>query len=241
MTRRIAVFVAIAVALAALFIRLGFWQLDRLAERRGRNAAMAHRLATPVTSFETLGEDAAYRRATVRGQPDSAHEIVWTGRSRSGSPGVYVLTPLRRAGSDTAVLVLRGWVYAPDAATIDLARWREARSEFTGYVLALPENGAQPAAAGGTNRRIRALTRPNVRALLPYPVAPFYLVARDSTAGTAPARLPMLTLDEGPHLGYAVQWFAFATIALVGAAAVALRARASERVARRMQNRAENA
>jgi cytochrome oxidase assembly protein ShyY1 len=66
---------------------------------------------------------------------------------------------------------------------------------------------------------------------LPYPVAPFILVQTEAAPATAsvtpassnapaatPARLRLPVLDEGPHLGYAFQWFAFAFIALVGAA-----------------------
>jgi cytochrome oxidase assembly protein ShyY1 len=32
-------------------------------------------------------------------------------------------------------------------------------------------------------------------------------------------------LDDGPHLSYAIQWFAFATIAVVGAGIVVARTR----------------
>jgi surfeit locus 1 family protein len=57
---------------------------------------------------------------------------------------------------------------------------------------------------------------------LPYPVAPFYIVALGDSV-IAPDRLARLTippLDEGPHLNYAIQWFSFAVIALVGAVVV---------------------
>ena len=60
-----------------------------------------------------------------------------TGRTRSGSPGVHILTPLRIPESDTALLVNRGWVYSPDARTVDLTRWREvlAFGVFKGAAL----------------------------------------------------------------------------------------------------------
>ena len=35
-------------------------------------------------------------------------------------------------------------------------------------------------------------------------------------AGGEPEVLPLPTLDEGPHLSYAIQWFIFSTIAVVG-------------------------
>jgi surfeit locus 1 family protein len=37
-----------------------------------------------------------------------------------------------------------------------------------------------------------------------------------STDDALPIEVPPAELDEGPHLGYAVQWFAFAGIALFG-------------------------
>lgn len=233
MSRRIGAFVALAAVLAALFVRLGFWQLGRLGERRARNASLAARLAEPVAPFERLPPGAAYRRVVVRGTPDPANEIVLTGRSRNGSPGVYIITPLRRTTSDTAVLVVRGWVYSPDAATIDLSQWREDRGEYTGYVNPLATSASpQVSTASGTQRanqrRVRALSLPSVASLLPYPVAPVYVVARDSATGNVPVRLPMLALDDGPHLSYAIQWFAFAAIALIGAGAVILKRRAPQ-------------
>lgn len=225
MNRRIAAFVVLAIVLAALFIRLGFWQLDRRAQRRAYNAGLASRLAEPETPFAQLRGDRAFRRTVVSGVADYANEIVFTGRSRNGSPGVYLLTPIRPGERDTAVLVIRGWVYSPDAATVDLARWREERTTYTGYVNALPAI-QPPAESRASERKLRTLSANGVRALVPYPIAAHYVVSQDSATGTSPARLPLLTLDDGPHLSYAIQWFAFAVIALGGAGAVVSRARA---------------
>jgi surfeit locus 1 family protein len=61
-----------------------------------------------------------------------------------------------------------------------------------------------------------------VRGALPFPVSPVYIVMLGDSV-IAPDRLARLTpppLDEGPHLNYAIQWFAFAAIALVGAGVV---------------------
>jgi surfeit locus 1 family protein len=220
--RRTAVFVAVAVLLAIVFVRLGIWQLSRLEQRRARNRVLAARLAEPPIPFEQLRDTMSYRRATLAGAPDYANELVYTGRSRNGSPGVYILTPVRRPNNDTAVLVIRGWVYAPDAATADLSRWREPRKTFAGYVSALPARSSPNAARG---RKIRVLSAQSVRGSLPYAVAALYVVSQDSVSDSTPARLPAPALDDGPHLSYAIQWFSFATIAVVGAAMVVVRDR----------------
>lgn len=221
MTGKTGTFVALAVALALLFVRLGKWQIDRLAERRSINSAIGAKLAASPVPFERIQGGRAYRRVSISGIPDYENEIVLAGRSRNGSPGVHVLTPVRSAGGDTAVLVNRGWVYAADAATVDLGRFREARDSFHGFVVAMAE-GVSPGPAGG-ERKLRALTRAGTQRMLPYPVAGEYIVARDSAGAEAPVRLPPLALDDGPHLSYAIQWFCFALIALGGAGAVAYR------------------
>lgn len=223
MRPRIVVFVALAILFAALFVRLGFWQLDRLAERRARNATLTARLAQAPVDFPALRDTSGYRRVMLSGVPDYENEIVYTGRSRNGSPGVYLVTPVRRDGNDTAVAVVRGWVYAPDAATIDASKWQERRSRFTGYVLSLPAGAA--IGRTSTERKVRTLTHAGLRQLLPYPLAAVYLVVQDSAvAPDTPARLDAPALDNGPHLSYAIQWFCFAAIAVIGAAIVAVRA-----------------
>lgn len=223
MNRRLLAFVVLAVVLGALFVRLGIWQLARRSERRAANAVIAAQLALPPSGFDSVrrATNPVNRRGRVEGTPDYANEFVVTGRSRNGSPGVHVFTPIRIAGRDTAVLVNRGWVYSPDAASIELARWRsEPGQSFTGFTQEIPEGNAPVRGRG-----LRPLTRGGVRQLVPYPVAPIYLVVQDSGGAGTPVRLPTPVLDDGPHLSYAIQWFAFAAIALIGAVVVVRRAR----------------
>jgi cytochrome oxidase assembly protein ShyY1 len=55
-------------------------------------------------------------------------------------------------------------------------------------------------------------------------------VSQDSVVAAAmdstPARVAPPALDDGPHLSYAIQWFSFAAIALVGSYVVVRRGRA---------------
>jgi surfeit locus 1 family protein len=227
---RVPAFIAFAVVSAAIFVRLGFWQLHRLAERRARNELVTSRLRSPEADVATLGGDSAsvrFRRVRVAGVPDYDHELVFASRSFKGSPGVNLLTPIHVPGRDTAVIVDRGWVYAPDGETVDLAKWHDRDSVFSGYVEEFPSVGGSMSAM-----RPRVITRLGYAAVekaLPFPVAPIYVVMLgDSTA--APDRLARLTpppLDEGPHLNYAIQWFAFALIALGGVVVVIKQARST--------------
>jgi surfeit locus 1 family protein len=233
MPRRILTFLMLAAVLAAACIRLGFWQLSRLTQRRARNSVVSARLAKPLVPLVGLPQDSAsvLRRAMISGTPDFDHEVVLAARSYQGSPGVYLLTPMRIAGSDTAVLVNRGWIYAPDGVSVDLRGWRETGTSFVGYAELLPpgRSSTPDGVLRHDSRIARELDLVTVNSLLPYPVSPLYLVAtaQDTTKPVSErvARLPSPTLDEGPHLSYAIQWFAFAAIALIGGAAVAIRGR----------------
>ena len=252
MTRtRIILLGTFAVIIAAICIRLGFWQLGRLAERRAENARVAAGLAgepIPVTEVGADSSQSRARRVDVRGTYDFPNEVVLINRSRDGAPGVNILTPLRIPGRDTAVMVNRGWVYSPDGASVNLSLWREeAEARGTAYVSWLGTAEDAGRAAQGQQdsapRRVLRLQRAAIAALIPYPIAPYQLILIEESAegdaagsgygsgnaapfGTAvidstrPVRIPLPALDEGPHKSYALQWFAFAAIALVGTAAV---------------------
>lgn len=223
MSRRSIVFCALAVLATILFVRLGFWQLARLHEKLQRNAAIAVQQRQPPVQFASMPRDTAaahYRRATVTGVFDYANELVLSSRTHQGSPGVELITPIRLAGSDTAVLVDRGWVYSPDGVSVDRSRWRERDSAtVTAYVQQYAPDAGTTGAARDP-RVVRRISRREVSSRIPYPLAPYYLVQTGDTASAHPVRREMPTLDDGPHRSYAIQWFFFAAIALGGALAV---------------------
>jgi surfeit locus 1 family protein len=123
------------------------------------------------------------------------------------------------AGSDSAILVNRGWVYAPDGMTADLARTRESDTTFHGYVVEFESGTADSVRLNG----IRRMNYAAIARVLPYPIRRFYVVATSDSApanGAPVLRLNPPVLDDGPHLSYAFQWFSFAVIALAGAGTV---------------------
>lgn len=233
MNKRLAFFVLLAAVLAAICVRLGFWQLGRLAERKARNALVTAKLTSAPVDVDALPRDTAeanFRRVRVAGTPDYTHELIHAARTRRGSPGVNVFTPFRVPGNDTAILVNRGWVYSPDGSTLDLSKWHDRDSVLIGYAVGLPATGG--VAYQDRPNTMARLSYDVVSRALPYPVRPVYVVAvhneagDTSTAADRIARLPIPALDNGNHFSYAVQWFSFATVALVGAAIVIRQSRA---------------
>jgi surfeit locus 1 family protein len=233
MRRSMLLFSAICLSLAILFVQLGRWQLDRRAERRAINSVVAQRaagVAVPIT--QVADSTSRFRQAFVSGVAEYDREMVLVGRSRGGSPGVHLLTPVR-VGADERVLVNRGWVYSPDAASVDRDRWREGDTvTFAGWVENFSDPALQSPATLERPRALRRVDHAAASAIAGAPLAPVILVVTvpaDSAREGVPARIPLPDLtDEGPHLSYAGQWFAFATIAVVGAVIGLTRARRRE-------------
>jgi surfeit locus 1 family protein len=212
----------VAILVAAACVRLGVWQLDRLHERRERNATLlAARTRPPLEVDKSLRADSARdRRLHARGMYDYGHERFWRARSYEGVPGVDLVTPLRLADG-AAVFVDRGWAPSPDAYHVDQPAYREGDSaDVLGLGMVAPRGRGDVDPA-------------RLRDSLPYPVLPFLLQQLPSDSPTAPRsaavliRWPIPALSDGPHLSYAIQWFSFAVIITVGSLALA-RKRAAE-------------
>jgi surfeit locus 1 family protein len=231
----------VAAIVAVVCMRLGVWQLHRLEQRRAHNAAVLARYTAPPIELDSLRAPAAsaFRRVRVRGSYDHSRELLLANRPRHGSPGVHVLTPLRRDENDTAVLIVRGWLYAPDAAHTATERWREGSATGdVGYVRHYAAESSRPSQAPG-DKTVRELDFTTISSRMPYPLAPYLVVLiseRDQTGVTPvtsaetsrsehPVRVVSPTLGEGNHLSYAVQWFSFAVIAIIGGAVLFLRGR----------------
>jgi len=218
-SRRVAV-VVIAVLVAATCVNLGLWQLRRLDERRALNARILDRQsATPISIEGVLGNGAAepYRPATAQGTYDVEHEVLVYGRSLDGEAGHHVVTPLLLPGGG-AILVVRGWVpFAMQAAPVRGAPPPANEVRVKGFLAPDEGDGSVGPDADGI---IRVLDVRGIASSLPYDVFPLPLQLVDQTPpqpGSLPIPVPPPELSEGPHLSYAIQWFSFAVIALVGA------------------------
>lgn len=221
----------LSLAAAALCVRLGVWQLARLEQRRARNALATERLGQPPEDIARVAGDTGavrFRRIHASGVFDYDHELARAFQSLNGSPGVHLLTPLKRAGSDTVVIVVRGWVYAPDARTADFAQWREGDSvSLDGYALPFVASDGATDSIAGAARAVSRLDQARLAARVGAPIAGYYVVMTSAAVkgDSIPNRLGEPVLNDGPHLSYAVQWFLFATIFGAGGTVVVLRGR----------------
>ncbi len=233
MSSRTRFLILLAVGLVATAcVGLGLWQLDRLRDRRRENALAAAALAQPEVDLGETGGAAPWRRVRVTGEYEQP-DIVLRGQAHRGQPGVTVVTPLRIEGGDARVLVLRGFVPAPDAISVRLDSLREPgvlTVHGVALQLATREDSGAPLTRNG-HTTWRGLDRGALEARLGYRLFNVYVTQLpDSALPRFPRRLDLPPLGDGPHLSYAIQWFAFAMIAVVGGAALAGRRREDQRV-----------
>lgn len=225
----------LALSLVVAFVNFGFWQLRRLDQARSRNAVIEARTALPQQSLAAaleLGDAMEYVPVAVSGQYAPENEVLLRGRSTGGGPGFHVLTPLvlgAEAGglAGKALLVERGWVpYDMDTVpvTAALPPAGEVLVEGEVYLPQVPPAGALAGLAAHDPTE-GALTQSfyidvvRLQPQMPFELVPAYLKLRVQTppgAGELPSPLPPEQHDLGPHLGYAIQWFAFAIIGVAG-------------------------
>jgi surfeit locus 1 family protein len=219
------------VALAAVMVRLGFWQLDRLSQRRQLNGFVESQIAmAPINlnvSPDLPGLDGMdYRPVVVSGEYKFAEQVVLRNKSYQGMPGGHLLTPLRITGTQEAVIVDRGWISLTDLNAGHLERFDEPGMVVVKGAISLsqedyPTGGTVDPTMAPDGSRLTALNLVNLTRLSPQvseQLLPIYIQEEPSKDWTRqPYRVAAAPdLSDGPHLSYAVQWFSFAAIVLVG-------------------------
>jgi len=115
MDLRDSVLAAATLTVVAVTLRLGWWQLDRAAERQALHDALQARMSQPALELSGLAstvsqaEQQHFRAILLEGRWLAAHTIFLDNRVQSDRNGMLVVTPLALPDG-SAVVVLRGWV-----------------------------------------------------------------------------------------------------------------------------------
>lgn len=208
--------------LATAFVLLGLWQLDRNEQRQERNAAIQAGLdqpPAPIGDVLSVGEPVAageeWRTVQVVGRYDGDGQLALRLRPQGGQAGIHVLTPLM-TGSGAIVLVDRGFLATSGADVPELPAPPSGEVEVVGRVRS-GEDGGERTGDPSTGM-IRYV---DLDVLAPAMTGPLYggwleLADQDPPADGSLALVPPPELESGPHLSYAIQWFAFAVIGIGG-------------------------
>jgi surfeit locus 1 family protein len=235
-SRRYILITLLVIAAIAVMARLGVWQLERREQRIARNADLVAKLeAAPLSLNEAalagawpLPDDRnAVRnlRAEAAGEYDFGHQMLLVQQNYNGMPGAHLVTPLVLDGGQQAVLVDRGWVPFED---VESGRWQEYDDASGSVTIAgrvqpsqiLFGRAAEQAASSAGAQQAKddwfRIDIEEIQGQLPYQLLPVYLLEAPGPQGNIalPYRIePEVDLSEGPHLGYDLQWFAFAIVA----------------------------
>ena len=208
-----------------LFTGLGFWQLQRAGEKAALNALREARAQeAPIRlgseSPETL-DDFRYHPVEATGEYDPAHQFLLDNQLEGSTPGYHVLTPLKLAGSDQAVLINRGWAPLGPSRTIlpALAPPPAGQVRVSGTLdrfhrVGFRLQGAEIPAPGWPS--LVQLPEPEALAeRLGYPLLPYQVLLDPSAVGGFSRHWRETPLDPGKNQGYALQWFLFAACAVL--------------------------
>jgi cytochrome oxidase assembly protein ShyY1 len=241
---------ALVVAVVVSFTQFGFWQLRRHEQRMERNDVTRARLAAePIPLRDALAEierlvaegvpaALAIRdlRVQVSGVFEPDDEVLRRPVARDGRPGYHVVTPLRLGDAAEAerLWVERGWVSDVfDRVPLADAPPPAGRVEVVGRLQALTPTPSGFLAAFAprdppTGRLVTVayLDPQRLAGQVRGPLLPLALALESSTPAQ-PAAWPLAILTPeltlGSHLGYALQWFSFVLITIIGYAALTRR------------------
>ena len=214
---------AAALLLSSVTARLGFWQLDRAAQKTALQRAFNEQRLRPALALAELATRAeqapaqVQRAVSLQGRWLPAHTVYLENRQMNGRVGFFAVTPLLLADG-TAVLVQRGWFARDllDRLRISAPVAPPGLQQVSGRIALSPSRLFEfdGAASGAIRQNLDVVAFQQETRL---PLRPVTVVQEDA-AGDAPDGLqrqwaqPALGVEK--HHGYAFQWFALSALCI---------------------------
>lgn len=235
------VITAAAIAVVAVTLALGRWQLSRAAQKEALQASIETQQAYPaleMADFLAVEQPLTelHRKVRLRGLWLPTQTLYLDNRQMHGQPGFYVLTPFALEGTTQTLMVQRGWVprnftdrtqlppIDTPAGLVDI----DARIEPPpARLLQLgADPPAQPASAAAplpekpadvANARIRQnLDLETFRNETGLPLRTDFSLQQVGPASEGLLReWPVPALGIEKHYGYAFQWFGLAALVVI--------------------------
>lgn len=206
----------------ALLLYLGQWQAgkgERLSAARAQHAARAQNVATPVGAALLDPQLLLGAPIIARGHYEPTRQFMVDNRQEDGRPGVHVVTPLKIEGSETRILINRGWIgWSDGRKTLPQVVTPAGLVEVRGIAdvpmakdfLLMPER-----AEAWPNLWPR-LDLKRFQQQAAYPVQPVVLLQNRNDVADGLVRNWQPPEDRvAKHKSYAMQWFGMALVLLV--------------------------
>jgi cytochrome oxidase assembly protein ShyY1 len=210
-----------AFALAALCVRLGFWQWHRMEDKKDEQTAIERHLRsdpvpvqTVVRAGHAVSDGDEWTRVEATGTFETRRQVTVKFTTREGNAGADVVTPLVLADG-SALLVNRGWMPTENtnARPTDIPAPPRGQVTVEGWLR--PDNPAGKNAVVPVDGQVRAIASQGLERYVGRNVLPGFInLQKPAANGLAP--------EPRPHVGhalnffYALQWWFFAGLALIG-------------------------
>lgn len=204
---------------------LGNWQFERRAQARAEIARIdANYDAAPIPLTEAIPDTASFdidankwQMVLLRGQYEGD---IFLARNRPGPNGVGSnLIQAFRNDDGSVIFIDRGWVAV--AATEEVTAGLPAAPRGEAIVSARLR-ASEPVITGRTSagNSVASINVPELAQLSgvsgPVYTAAFGQVVKEVPSGESGVLATRPARDEGPHLSYALQWYIFIIIAVLG-------------------------
>ncbi len=217
-----------AVVTALATARLGFWQLDRAAQKTALQRSIDERARMTPLEGNMLARDAGgareqhHRPVRLEGRWAAHHTVFLDNRQLGdGRPGFFVVTPLV-LGDGRAVLVQRGWLPrdAADRTRLPVLDTPGGDVTVSGRIAPPPARlyqfGAEERGRIRQNLDPDAFGRETGLRLAPVSVLQTDRLQGGSAIGATLRRdWPAPTLRVAQHHGYAFQWFGLSALVVL--------------------------
>ena len=211
-------------------VRLGIWQLDRLAGRREFNAHIESvREMTSLKLTSDIDEDLIsmeYRQVEASGRYDFENQVALRNMYYGQEYGYHLLTPLV-IGDGIAVIIDRGWI--PAETNDNPSDWKKYDINDEMGVHGIIRVGREEPEMGGIadpellpgQKGLDFWFNVNLDRIedqMPYDLLPVYIQPNPESNDLEPPipYQPHIELTEGSHIGYAIQFFSFSMLILFG-------------------------
>lgn len=211
----------VMVIMMPVFIALGIWQLERAEQKRNTASSLEMRRKLPALQISQNLPDAEqleFRKLIAEGRLLSEKTVLIENRKHQGKRGFHVITPLQLAGTGQIVLINRGWIPqqgqdktpaipSPHGALIIQGEANLPQPPALDLDLMIDTTDSMPSWP--------FLTLENYTTWSGLEILPFLILQSPEKSSGFIRQWPQPQANDAMHIGYAVQWFAFALIALL--------------------------
>ena len=210
-----------AVIFFILFLNLGFWQLDRAEQKRELQSFFNERQAKEIidlnNSFIKDSDNILWRKVTATGNFLERQQILLDNQVNAGQAGYYVYTPFKVKNSEDIFLVNCGWVpIGGDRNKSPNLILTEGEVTIHGVLKTEPRTGVllmenQVEKLDTYVTRFQKIDINEISAATEIKLFPYIIRLSPESEYGYIRNWKSRNSAENMHIGYAYQWFAFAS------------------------------